>query len=74
VGADGVVVAVEDALASPGVPPKPPVAARVEIGTTCTLTSVFALGQDVWIVGASGGRGGVWRVRDKKVAEKWGEC
>lgn len=74
VGDDGVVLTVEHALLSPGIPPKPVVVERVDIGTTCTLTSVFARGQDIWIVGSSDFKGGVWRLRDRKVAERWGDC
>jgi hypothetical protein len=47
---------------------------KVDLGTTCDLRSVFVNGQDVWIIGALGARGGVWRVRDGKVGEKWGDC
>ncbi len=47
---------------------------RVDIGTSCDLHAVFARGPDVWIVGSSGSRGGVWRLRDGAVAEKWGAC
>jgi hypothetical protein len=76
VGDNGVVLTVDGALRTPGspIPEKPTVVERVDIGTTCALTSVFSSGQDVWIVGSSGGNGGVWRIRDKKVAERWGEC
>lgn len=76
VGDNGVVLMIDGALVTPGspTPAKPAVVERIDIATTCALTGVFVRGQDVWIVGASGGRGGVWRVRDKKVAERWGEC
>lgn len=74
VGDDGVVLAVDGALHSPNIPAKPVVVERIDLRTTCALTSVFAQGQDVWIIGSSGGRGGVWRLRDKRVAERWGEC
>lgn len=78
VGDDGVVLAIEGALTPSGtgviVPPKDPVVERIDLRTTCALTSVFAQGQDVWIVGSSSGRGGVWRLRDKRIAERWGEC
>jgi hypothetical protein len=77
VGDDGVVLRVQGALlvspVAPEVAPKP-VLERVDIGTTCVLTSVFARGQDLWIIGSSGGVSGVWRLRDGKVAERWGEC
>jgi hypothetical protein len=76
VGDDGVVLTVDDALVAPGtsIPAKPTVVNRVDIGTTCSLTSVFAVGQDVWIIGSRAGVSGVWRLRDGKVAERWGEC
>jgi hypothetical protein len=47
---------------------------KLDIGTTCDLRSVFVNGPDVWIIGSTGSRGGVWRVRDGKVGEKWGDC
>lgn len=47
---------------------------RVDLGTTCDLRSVFARGGDVWIVGSSGSRGGVWRLHGGAVAQRWGEC
>jgi hypothetical protein len=47
---------------------------KIDLGTTCDLRSVFVNGQDVWIFGATGARGGVWRMRDGKVGEKWGDC
>ena len=75
VGDRGVVLAITDALATPGaIPAKAPAVERVDISTTCVLTGVFTSGQDVWIIGATGGRSGVWRLRDNKVAERWGEC
>ena len=76
VGDGGVVLTVDGALIVGGtaIPGKPPVVTRIDIGTTCTLTSVFARGQDIWIVGSRGGVSGVWRLRDGKVAERWGEC
>jgi hypothetical protein len=74
VGDDGVVLAIDGAFPSPAIPPREPTVERIDLRTTCALTSVFAQGQDVWIVGSSGGRGGVWRLRDKRVAERWGEC
>jgi hypothetical protein len=47
---------------------------KLDIGTTCDLRSVFVNGQDVWIVGSIGSRGAVWRIRDGKVSERWGDC
>src|SRR5439155_10748263 len=57
VGDGGVVLTVDGAFVLPGVaiPAKPAVVDRVDIGTTCSLTSVFAHGQDVWIGGSRGG-------------------
>ena len=76
VGDDGVVLSVDGALAVPGsqIPAKPTVVNRINIGTTCSLTSVFVVDQDVWIIGSHGGESGIWRLRDNKVAERWGEC
>jgi hypothetical protein len=54
----------------PGIRP----AMKFDLGTTCDLRSVFVNGQDVWIIGSTGSRGGVWRVRDGKVGERWGAC
>jgi hypothetical protein len=73
VGENGVVLAIDGALASPATPAAPTVE-RVDIGTKCALTSVFARGQDIWITGSSGARSGVWRLRDRKVADRWGAC
>jgi hypothetical protein len=76
VGDAGVVLTVDGALAIPGSQGQagPPAVGRIDIGTTCALTSVFSQGPDVWIVGSRAGASGVWRVRDGKVAERWGEC
>jgi hypothetical protein len=74
VGDDGVVLTVEGLFVSSAIPAKPTVVTRVDIGTTCALRSVFVNGSDVWIVGSTGSRGGVWRLRDGKVAERWGAC
>lgn len=49
-------------------------AAKFDLATTCDLSSVFATAQDVWVIGATAGHSGVWRIRDGRVAEKWGEC
>jgi hypothetical protein len=76
VGDDGVVITVDGALVVPGgpTPAKPTVVDRINIGTTCSLTSVFVVDNDVWIIGSRSGVSGVWRLRDGKVAERWGEC
>jgi len=55
-------------------PAKPTVVNRINIGTTCSLTSVFAVDNDIWIIGSRNGASGIWRLRDNKVAERWGEC
>lgn len=47
---------------------------QFDLRTTCDLRSVFVVGPDVWIIGGSGGVSGVWRLRDGKVAQRWGEC
>ena len=74
VGDRGVVLTITDLFVIPAIPAKTPAVQRIDIGTTCTLSSVFVLDQDVWIVGSNGVRGGVWRLRENKVAERWGEC
>jgi len=76
VGDDGVVLTVDGALVVPGspIPAKPTVVNRINIGTTCSLTSVFVVDQDVWIIGSRGGASGVWRLSGGKVAERWGAC
>jgi len=47
---------------------------KLDLGTACDLRSVFVTGPDVWILGGRNGVSGVWRLRDGKVAERWGEC
>lgn len=69
---DAGTVLVLDAGARTGTGDTPP--ARIELATTCDLRSVFVVGPDVWIIGGRGGVSGVWRIRDAKVAERWGEC
>ena len=54
----------------PGIKP----ATKFDRRTTCDLRGVFVNGLDVWIIGGRGGVSGVWRIRDGKVAERWGEC
>jgi hypothetical protein len=73
VGDGGTVLNLGSAEGAPPVATPAPIA-KIDIGTTCDLRSVFVNGQDVWIVGSTGSRGGVWRVRDGKVGEKWGDC
>lgn len=74
VGDDGVVLTVDGLFVSAAIPAKPTVVTRVDIGTTCALRSVFVNGSDIWVVGSTGSRGGVWRLRDGRVGEKWGDC
>jgi hypothetical protein len=75
VGDSGVVLAVDGALQTSGaIPAKVPVVERIDVGTTCSLTSVFARGSDIWVIGSSAAKSGVWRLRDRKVAQRWGEC
>jgi len=76
VGDDGVVLTVDGALTIPGgqIPAKPTVVDRINIGTTCSLTSVFVVDNDIWIIGSRDGVSGIWRLRDGKVAERWGAC
>jgi len=76
VGDDGVVLTVDGALRVPGseVPAKPPVVNRIDIGTTCSLTSVFVADNSIWIIGSRGGVSGIWKLNNGKIAERWGEC
>ena len=46
---------------------------RVELGTTCTLRSLFSRGDELWVVGSDGGRAAVWRLAASGVFH-WGEC
>jgi len=45
----------------------------IDLGTTCTLRSVFAQRGTVWIVGSDGTNGAVWRIADGAVRH-WGAC
>lgn len=45
----------------------------IDLGTTCTLRSVFAQRGTVWIVGSDGTRAAVWRIADGAVRH-WGAC
>ncbi|MGH2490366.1 MAG: hypothetical protein ACRDF9_02555 [Candidatus Limnocylindria bacterium] len=47
---------------------------KFDLGTTCDLRGVFVNGPDIWVIGSTGVRGGVWRIRDGKVGERWGGC
>ena len=76
VGDDGVVLTVDGALRVPGseVPAKPPVVNRIDIGTTCSLTSAFVADNSIWIIGSRGGVSGIWKLNNGKIAERWGDC
>lgn len=50
-----------------------PSLARIDLGTTCTLRSLFGRGGEVWVVGSDGGHAAVWRIRQGAVFH-WGEC
>jgi len=45
----------------------------IDLGTTCTLRSVFAQRGMVWIVGSDGTRAAVWRIAEGAVRQ-WGAC
>lgn len=74
VGDGGTVLRLDAAGGDPTASPSPKPATKFDLATTCDLTSVFTTVGDVWVVGASGGRSGVWRIRGDRVVEKWGEC
>ncbi len=48
----------------------------IDLHTTCDLVSVFARSAtEVWVVGVSGGAGGVWQLSaDGSVIKHWGGC
>lgn len=56
-----------------GVPSARSAVSRVDLGTTCTLRSLFTRGADLWVVGSDGGRAAVWRVGSTGLL-RWGEC
>lgn len=47
---------------------------RVDLGTFCDLVGLFAKDGDVWVVGRAPSGGGVWRLHDGVVAQRWGGC
>jgi photosystem II stability/assembly factor-like uncharacterized protein len=48
---------------------------KIDIGTTCDLSAVFARGAEIWIVGRNIAAGGAWRLRaDGTVAQHFGGC
>jgi hypothetical protein len=61
-------------LTSSGVPSAP--FRKIDIGTPCDLVSLFARGQEIWVVGRGQLGGGVWRVRssDGTVLQHYGGC
>ncbi|MEX2045731.1 MAG: hypothetical protein WEE03_01090 [Chloroflexota bacterium] len=63
-----------DAAGGDHTQPRTVPATKLDLGTQCDLKSVFVDGQDVWVIGSTGSRGGVWRIRGGTVAERWGEC
>lgn len=73
VGDAGTVLTLDAAGGDHTVPSTKP-AQKFDLATTCDLNNVFATAQDVWVIGSTGARSGVWRIRGDKVAEKWGEC
>jgi photosystem II stability/assembly factor-like uncharacterized protein len=73
VGDAGTVLTMDPTGRTPTVPGITPVA-KIDLGTTCDLLSVFVRGPEVWIIGGRGGVSGVWTLRDGKIAERWGEC
>src|SRR5207245_2977261 len=49
----------------------------IDLGTQCDLVSVFAKGDDIWVLGSLGpaGGGGMWRLsREGAVLQRWGGC
>ena len=48
----------------------------VDLHTECDLTSVFARGSEIWVVGgAAAGGGGVWQLtQEGAVTQHWGGC
>jgi hypothetical protein len=51
-----------------------PVFSSVDLGTTCTLRSLFTRGAELWVVGSDGGRAGVWRISAGGAVFHWGQC
>ena len=46
---------------------------RVELGTSCAITGVFARANEIWFVGSEGLHAGVWRRIGDRI-ERWGTC
>ena len=73
VGDAGTVLTLDAAGGDHTVPSTKP-AQKFDLATTCDLNSVFTTAQDVWVIGSTNSRSGVWRIRGDKVVEKWGGC
>ena len=56
-----------------GVPGTKPAFTLAPLGTTCTLRSLFARGEELWVIGSDGGRAAVWRLAGGTVF-RWGQC
>ncbi len=74
VGDAGTVLVLDAAGGDHTAPPTAKPAAKFDLATKCDLANVFATAEDIWVIGSSGSRSGVWRIRGDKVVEKWGEC
>jgi hypothetical protein len=46
---------------------------QIDIGTTCSLSAVFTRANELWFVGYTGTRAGVWRRSGDKL-DRWGTC
>jgi hypothetical protein len=46
---------------------------RLDLGTSCAVTDVFARGAEVWFVGSEGLHAGVWRRIGDRI-DRWGTC
>ncbi len=49
------------------------VTADIDLGTACTVRSVFVRGTEVWFVASDGTRAAVWR-QDQSGLRRWGGC
>ena len=46
---------------------------RIDLGTVCTVQSVFPRGSEMWFVASAGTRAAVWR-QDQSGLRRWGDC
>jgi hypothetical protein len=46
---------------------------RIDLGTACAVSGVFARGVEVWFVGSEGLHAGVWRRVGDRI-DRWGTC